>query len=729
MANVLDFATPVGTQKRVVKDLPFADPVEQPEPKEAPVSILKAVFPGTEQALRADIPAPSPNNFMVPGYPQHEEPLSRSLTPLALVGDVASLEQRVFGKLAGVSNVSDIEGGYLKSARLAARKTIDSEIEKVKKSDLPDFLKKASIIGLKSEDFLKDAILNAVESPISTALTLGTGPVAKAAGEAAPIMRRGVLRFGSLEHAEPAVARAATKEGRQELSHAAATETPDLMAREVRGAVEGVQEGTQKELDNAITGVAPARKEPFDRGESLYDALQKGRQAAGQKFEQGTQEALEKTGVSGAKIPWKITKGQTENAAQTEAADLLKQIEYDPSKGEFGKIGNRAIGEKGIGFLKKWYDQLKAARTTDDVLTMRRLIDNEINFGGEKNASMFAKGSDDEFVAKALRDRLNNVIEAQFTRKIKDPEAAKAAAEAWRAKNAFYSDVSGALGDVAGAMKDKTQSYITALEGMDYKKLKSVMQAAQENPKELGQVADEIRGGIVDAFVNRSLKDGRIDYKAAKTAWEKIDPELRRVMFSTKQREQIDFALKKFAEQSDAGIAGKELGHYLSSDEKTLSDKLGNVAQDDKRYVLKELEFLDALQGRSGKESFAYRAKAMSQARQLGMNSKGQLPMISGERSGKFLAGSGAGAAAGATIGGAIGGPVGSALGAVGGLTAGSVAQSPWGIVNIYRALTKLEEASKAAAPVGRATAKASATKAAVSATRKDRGANHAEND
>jgi len=659
---------------------------------------------------------------------------------LGALADIASMEQRVFGKLARVSDFGDPAGGYFKGARQRIARDNEADIEGVMGSDLPDWLKRAAVIGLKTGGFAGEAAMNMAESPISTLATLGTGAVAKTA-KSAPGLKKGALRFGSLDHAEEAVARAASPQGRQELAEAAMKESPDVMAAEVRGAVDGVRNTTQAELDNAILGATTGRKEPYARGESLYDALVKGKEIAGTKFQAEQDRLLKGAGVGKGKIPAdeldylygkgdqksfskamnKAIRGTAhqENAAQRQVTEILKEIQYSPKKG-YGVIGNRVIGKDGISVLKRLHGEFGSAKTTQDVLNLRRLLDNEINFGGKEGRRLFVKGSDDDFVMTSLRNRLNQVVEEQFARVIKDPVKARSMAEAWRARNAFYSDVIGTMEDISKGLPAAKQNYISALEKMDVGNLKKVMQAAQEHPRELGQVAEEIRGGVVDGFLTRAMKDGKIDFKAAKKSWEEIDPELRRAMFTTNQRRDIDFALKKFSADDARGVADKRLGKYLSDDEKTVSDKLGNAANADKRYVIKELEFLDALQGRKGKDSFAYRARAMSQARQLGMDANGKIPLLSGERTGKFIAGPAGASGAGAAVGGAVAGPFGAALGSLLGLGGGAVAQSPWGIVQIYRTLDKLQKIEGPARRANYVTKRAGMAKAAASALRDD---------
>ncbi len=704
-------------------DLYLAERGNTPTPKKT--GVFETILPGTVRAAKK----PNPLFALSPG----------AAVAVAALGDVASLEQRVFGKLTGQSEIGDPEGGYLKGLRGEMDEATKARVDGVLKSKrIPKFLKKYAVLALEGENFGADVVANFFESPLTSVASVGLAPVAKAA-EASPALKRALLRFGSLDHAEEAVARAATPKGQQELAAAAAKENPDVLAREVKGAVEDVREGAQADLDKAILGAVPGKKEPFARGESLYDALKEGKSAAGAKFGKEQNRVLNESGVAQGQIPTRPVGGvqsspssildaqgrpisrpqvRMQNAAQDQVDDVLKEISYDPKKGEYGTIGNRAIGEKAIKLLKRLHTDFASAKTTEDVLTMRRLLDNEMNFGGEGGRRLFVKGSDDDFVMGALRNKLNKVVEDQFGRTIKDPAVAASLSEAWRARNAFYSDVIGTMEDVSKSLPDQKQNYISALEKMDVGKLKKVMQAAQEHPKELGHVAEEIRGGVVDGFLNRAMKDGRIDFKAAKKSWEGIDPELRRAMFSTKQQAQIDFALKKFATEDAKGVAGKKLGSYLSDNEKTVSDKLNNTAQNDKRYVLRELEFLDALQGRTGKESFAYRAKTMSQARQLGMNEKGKLPLVTAEKTGKFLAGLTGGGSAGGGVGYAVAGLPGAVIGQAAGSTAGVISQSPWGIVQLYRALNQLEKISKGAQAPAKAARNISAGKAAVSATR-----------
>lgn len=613
---------------------------------------------------------------------------------MAGLGDLSSYEQRVMGSLFGGTDFSDPEGGYRKATRQEYGNWYDDRIRGIEEENGRGLLTSAKQFPLKLGRLASTGAVSFTEAPITTIATLG-GLVPAALSGARGLLAKGVpaakdaaLRFGSLKGEMAAVERAATPAGRQELARAARVESPDAMAGEVlqdiRTANTGEQMATaaaearrQQRLDQAV----PTAQDPYFRGKQIQASATEGKQTLGRLFQEEQDRVLKETGVANKTLRWKKEKGYSglsstsnglENPLQRSVVDYLDEIKYDPFKG-YGVVGNRVIEPGAINELKSIYHQVGKARTTQDALEMRRLIDNRINFGGEGNTRLFAKGSDSDFALTSVRDRINGVIEKQFSRAIKDPKEAEALSKAWRANNEHYASVSDTLGEAADKLGGKNaEQYIGAIQSIGVDRLKGVFASAAKHP-ELSAVAKDLKDGYLDNMIHRASKDGHIDFAGMKKLFNAPESQaLNEIMLTPAQRARIQFALNKF--EKTRFPEAKEVGKFFEggrSDLKTASDQLANISTYDKRFALKELEFLDALNGRFGDKAIAPRALAMSQARRLGMDEAGRLPLLPNIFTGKF----------------GIGG------------TPGALLQSPAGTVFAFRALNALERGARSGLP------------------------------
>lgn len=341
--------------------------------------------------------------------------------------------------------------------------------------------------------------------------------------------------------------------------------------------------------------------------------------------------------------------------ARNKAVDLQKQIlsdiNYKPGEDVTGYMGGRVFTKDDTDLLIRLTDDFNEVSDINEFLAKRRGVDGLISYDKDFENR--------DFLLKGLRTRMNNLIEESFYQNIKDPKKAENFAEAWRANNKFYAEMSDALGGVSRKFT-KTEDYAKTLENMGIEKLTGVFDMAKKHP-ELAPVAEQIRAGYIDDFLLRATDtDGHIDFDKAKKVWSNLQEsdKLMNTVLTKEQQSQIKFALDKFE--------NTELpGRYLGRNRKIVADKLGKLSTDDKRYAAKEVEFLDALAGRTGKDAMSYRAMAMSQADQLDMDKAGRLPIIGTHMLSR----------------------------AVGSF--GSQLRSPWGVVHATKALNMLGDLPK----------------------------------
>lgn len=479
---------------------------------------------------------------------------------------------------------------------------------------------------------------------------------------ASPAIKEAVLRFASLKGEGAAVERAASKEGRRALAEGAKI-TPDELAAKLVPEIQATNAA-----EKAATGAAEARRQsllegavgtpgdPYARGKAIQTTAQQGKISLGKAFQMEQDRVLKETGVADKSLRWKNRKGipgqgapsvrqPLENPIQREVVAYLDEIQYDPFKG-YGTLGNRVVPPGAINELKQIYTLAGKARNTKDALDIRRLIDQRLNFGGEGNTPLFGRGSDEEFAVKTVRDRINGVIEKQFSRAIKNPQQAQDMAAAWRANNAHYSEVAGTLGDVSDQLTGKNaEQFLGKIQSIGADRMKALTETAAKNP-EIAPVVQELKSGYVDNLILKATKDGRIDAAKLRALYSAPEAqEMNKVMISPAQRARFEFALSKF--EKTKFPEAREVGVFFGggkSDLKTASDVLGNISSYDKRYALKELEFLDMLAGRQGADKLSGKALAMSQARKLGMDEKGGLPILPNIFTGKFASGGAPGA-------------------------------------------------------------------------------------
>lgn len=489
----------------------------------------------------------------------------------------------------------------------------------------------------------------------------GLASIPKMLQNASPMLKDAILRFASLKGEGAAIERAASKTGRKELVEAAKL-TPDEMAHSVNKEILGYNAS-----EDAATAQAQSRKQeildktvgspsdPYTKGKSIQETAEKGKLALGKAFQQEQDRVLSETSVSSKPLLWKNRKGfpgmdmspdrrPLKNSLQNEVLDYLNEIQYDPVKG-YGTAGNSVVQPDAINELKQIYTLTGKARTTKDALDMRRIIDQRLNFGGEGNMPLFGRGSDNELAVKTMRDRINNVIEKQFTRTIKDPAQAKDMAEAWRANNSHYANVANTLGDVSDQLNGKNaEQFLGKIQSIGADRMKALIETASKNP-EIAPVVQELKTGYVDNLILKSTKDGHVDPVALRKLYASPEAqEMNKTMMTPAQRSRFEFALNKF-EMTNLP-ENQPVGQYFrqGKDLKYTSDQLGNISNYDKRYALKELEFLDNIAGRQGKEKLGYQALAMSQARKIGMDENGSLPILPNILTGKFATGGAPGA-------------------------------------------------------------------------------------
>ncbi len=635
---------------------------------------------------------------------------------LAGAGDIGSQVSRTLGKWFGGTQMEDPQGGMRKDKRMADDAAFDEHIARISTDpDMNSFAKHFAIRGLQAEKLLRNGMTGLEEDP--TAL-IGTGlDAARGAGalikKMVPGAKDAVLKIASLPHATDAIEAMAGGGAGKAAIQAGAAETPDDLAKTVLGSINKTNAGNeafasqanalkQGDLSSGINAASPRPNGPlpaYDAGKTLEYSVKNAKNNLGDIFKAEQERTLEKSGVADDALNMTpVSKAaaiqglETENPAQKKVQGFLSQINYNPAVG-YGVAGNRTIEPKAISALKEVYDQLGTAKTTRDILDQRRLIDNKLHFGGAGDMPLFGKGSDSEWALKQIRNSLNDVVEDQFSRGgagIPNKRTAEAFAKAWRANNENFSTVSDALGGVIDETKNKNaEEYTKAIGSIGTDNLKKVFETAAIH-KELQPVAQELRSGFVDNLISKSTKNGQIDFDAMSKNWQGMEPALKATMMTPQQIKQIDNTLARYS--ATAVGEPESVGKFFEggkSDLRTASKQLENIASPDKRHALKELQFLDDLNGLKGGDRLSNRAVAMAQAKQLGMSASGAVPVVSDIRTGKFGAAAAAGAAAGAAIGSHV--PVvGTALGGIAGAATGVFAQSPAGAIFATRNLNKL---------------------------------------
>lgn len=341
--------------------------------------------------------------------------------------------------------------------------------------------------------------------------------------------------------------------------------------------------------------------------------------------------------------------------ARTKAANLQKEIlgeiNYKPGEDVTGYIGGRVFKKDDTDLLVRLTDDLTEVADVNELLAKRRGVDALISYDKDFESR--------DFLLKGLRNKMNNLIEESFYTNIKEPGKAKLFADAWRANNQFYAEMSEALGGISKKLT-KSEDYAKTLENMGIEKLANIFEMSKKH-KELAPVAEQISAGYLDDFLLRATDtDGRIDFAKAKKVWSNLkeSDKLMNLVVTKEQQSQIKFALDKF---ENTEIPGKWIGRS----QKSISDKLGKLSNDDKRYAAKEVEFLDALAGRTGTDAMGYKAMAMSQADQLDIDKAGRLPIVGSHMLSRMVG------------------------------SFGSQIRSPWGVVHATKALNMLGDIPK----------------------------------
>lgn len=491
----------------------------------------------------------------------------------------------------------------------------------------------------------------------------------------------------------------------------------DKASDDVVRMIEDVRNRAQSEFESGVMknrpggAIEPSGVSALQSGESIGEAAATAKAASGERFGRAQEIVMDKSGAGQRPLPAGSPKGRDlipkgsggigqGNVLQDEVDNLLDEVGYDPAKGWAGteRMGSKAVSKKAIGKLEEAKAMFANAKNTQDALTMRRQIQNDISFGGENGGRLFPSGSDDDILMGKLYGKINDVVEKQVLAQANDIGVGEDLARLWRANNEAWKNTT----DILTSVQDGTrmgranvEEYFGKIKDIGITDLKKLKDAAGKD-QIVKPVWDEIQKGFFDNMIKKSLKDGRIDVRSFQKIWNGIDEDLKKTMLAKDAIANVKNALRNtqkygadLPEEIGQGIVGK------STDSGLATKRLENLGTKDKRRALAELRFLEDIQGIPEKERISTKALDVYAGKQLSMTPEGRLPGASIIRTGKANQGAGAGAAAGATAGAAIAGPVGAAIGSFAGVLAGSWSQSPAGAVAAIRALNLLDTVVK----------------------------------
>ena len=448
-------------------------------------------------------------------------------------------------------------------------------------------------------------------------------------------------------------------------------------------------------VDESIIDIEQLKKQELEkdlyRGKNYTDLSKSGpglqlknesviaKKKAGERFESGQSAVFEEKQAGKISTAYKRNK----NILQNEVDDFLKKIQYSNKKG-FGKAGNRVIPADAISAVKDLRKQFGQAKTLEDALFMRRLVDQKINFGRD-GKRMFERGSDSDWTLHEIRNRLNSAIE----KKIKESPNGEEIVGLWRENNKKYSVVSGALSDIEKALsmgKTSSESYIKKIQNVGIDKLQEISKIKDEVVK---PVWEEVKKGFYDDIILNSVDKNGIDYKAFTKKWSAIDPKLKSIMLPASDIKKINSVITKYSpEKLKPSTFGSEvLGKTIDPDRTART--LENIGSKSYREDLQQLRFIDDILGNKGDGRVSDLAEKVYLGKQLKMTPEGKLPAVSGIRTGKSLAGMAVGSSVGGTAGAAMAGPFGAAVGTLAGILWGMYIQSPSAALTAYKILNK----------------------------------------
>ena len=474
---------------------------------------------------------------------------------------------------------------------------------------------------------------------------------------------------------------------------------------DVTAMIDDSRQKAQEELNTGIMSARPGGAIPpkeatgYAAGERIADAAERAKARTGERFQAAQDIALETSGAGKRPLPGAAAEALVPagnspgNILQNKVDEVLTDIGYDPVKGFTGreKVGNRAIGKKAVELLNNAKEMFGNAQNTEDALNMRRQIQKEIAFGGPDGRPLFNKGSDEDLVMKKLYGKINEVVESQIQAQADELGIPQDIVGLWKINNEAWKKSNDALKNIQNKVrigKGNTEEYFNSVKKIGIDKLKEMSDIAAKDP-EMAPVWREIQNGYFDSMVNRSTKEGNIDITAFKKAWDKMDPGFKKVMLGQEKIATINEAIEKADAYGAKDI--KSIGKKVTGTGGTSTVKnLENIGEKSKRQALKELIFLEDIAGVPEAERLSKTASDFFAGKKLNLTKEGSLRLLSGSKTGKFLAGGAAGTAAGGSLGRAVAGTPGAALGGAAGLLAGVFSQSPSGGLAAYKAVSKL---------------------------------------
>lgn len=376
----------------------------------------------------------------------------------------------------------------------------------------------------------------------------------------------------------------------------------------------------------------------------------------------------------------------------------------------------------------------KQANSIDDLINLKGQLRSVRSSGGFEG-NIFDASVDDLAFAKA-EGVINRNIERSIAKA--DPKNAGKIIPLMRANNEQYAKTKEILSGLSNSMGriENSDRVIAKVAALGPKRSQEIIEAANKIPA-LRPVVQELREGFVDDLILSAQKGGAIDPVVFAKRWKDnrvLSPELKRVWLSPEQIKRIDAAV----ETATAEIGKPDLlgGKLFGTTKDPLSSsslaarRMENVGSMANRDAARELELIDDILGLKGKERFSEQAKDVFQARQLGMDASGNLPLTPMSQTGRSILGFGWGETIGGILGGTLGFMAGGVLGAGAGAAIGggartaaragvAYAQSPAGAVAANRVLTRwaiqqAEQVSPRAGALARAAEKT--TNAAVKA-------------
>lgn len=438
-----------------------------------------------------------------------------------------------------------------------------------------------------------------------------------------------------------------------------------------------------------------------DRGELLVNEVAKAKPPLQLRFIENDQKALGNLRQAPA-AELKFVNGDGTPAAVKSVvpgiADVLTEFKALRPEQGVPKITKGAAGAiRGIMNLAQ-----ERVQSIDDLINLKTQL-RSVWDSGAFEGGLYDKTVDDVAFARTMK-----VIEGAEDESIRAAAgpSAKKIIDLVDKNRALYAKTKEMLSnlDQRFSQVQNSERIIPKIKEMGPDAIRMVSEARQN--KVLKPVVEELRRGFIDDLLLSAQKDGQFSPKTFAKEWSNISDDIKAAWLSKNQILDVERAVKagttEIAEPDKVGkaIFGNDFDKFSAA------SRLENIGAEAKAKAMAELKTLDALFGSDySKQAFdAFRAK------QLRMNSKGEMGPFSAIRTGKANAFGGGGAGLGGTIGASVAGAPGAALGFVAGGAAGFYAQSPAGAALIFRALNRLQKPSTVAPAAVRAASQATRT-------------------